>query len=121
MVIRVRMRWADSAKECLKKLPKKVREGIVAKADELIDTDPRKANKPLHGPLSGMYSMKYSRYRAIYTVREEHITSGDVLLHLDVCFVHVGIRKEQDKKDIYEVAKKLIKLGALEKFLLKKD
>jgi hypothetical protein len=71
--------------------------------------DPRKCCKALKGPLEGYYRIVYSRYRAIFTVEEEILAGGDVLLHLKVIFIAAGIRKEYDKKDIYRVAMKLVK------------
>jgi len=98
----------------MKSLPRKARAGIIAKADELEECDdPRKAYKPLKGPLRGYYRLTYGRYRAIYTVEEETLASEDVLVRVLVRFVAVGIRKERDKKDVYRVAKKLVDLGLL--------
>jgi mRNA-degrading endonuclease RelE of RelBE toxin-antitoxin system len=114
METRVKIRWTKTSVNCLKRLPKKVREGIVAKADELQKSDPRESHKPLKGPLQGFRSMKYSRYRAVFKISEESMASGDVLLKLEVCFVLVGIRKEGDKHDVYKLAQKIHKLGLLD-------
>lgn len=45
------------------------------------------------------------RYRIIYKVEDERVM---------VLVVALGIRKEGDKKDVYNLAKKLIRLGLLE-------
>jgi mRNA interferase RelE/StbE len=109
MEVRVDVKWTKTAKESLKGLPLKVRKGLLKKADELTNgTDPREWCKPLTGPLQGYYRIVYSRYRAIFTVREETSAGGDKLLHLNVIFVAAGIRKELDKKDVYRVARKLV-------------
>lgn len=109
MEVRVRVRWTETAKESLKNLPLKVREGLLNKADELTKgTDPRTWCKPLAGPLQGYYRIVYSRYRAIFTVKEESLGSGDKILLLTVLFVTAGIRKEMDKKDVYRIARKLV-------------
>ncbi|MBL8963502.1 MAG: hypothetical protein KF787_01650 [Phycisphaeraceae bacterium] len=109
---RVRILWTSTAKECLKNLPKKVRAGLLTKADELYECeDPRKVHKPLTGPLAEYYRITYSRYRAIYRVEEETIASGDVLLNITVLFVAAGIRREQSKEDVYRVAQKIVELG----------
>ena len=111
---RVRIQWTDTAKECLKKLPKKVQRGLLEKADELYAcTDPREVHKPLTGPLQGYYRMTYSRYRAVYTVEEDEIANGDLLLRLTVLFVAAGIRKERSREDIYRVAQQLVKNGII--------
>jgi len=44
------------------------------------------------------------RYRIIYQINEEQII---------VIIVAVGIRKDGDKKDIYELMKKYVKIGLL--------
>lgn len=108
MKCRVSIEWTETAKESLKALPKKVRKGLLDKADELLEGgDPRQAHKPLVGPLAGLYSIKYSRYRALYQVTEERTAGGVLLLHLRVTFVLAGQRKEFDKHDVYRVAEKL--------------
>jgi mRNA interferase RelE/StbE len=109
MEVRVRIQWTETAKESLKGLPYKVREGLLKKADEMTNgTDPREWCKPLTGPLQGYYRIVYSRYRAIFTVKEEILSCGDILLHLDVIFITASIRKEMDKKDVYRLAQKLV-------------
>ena len=110
MDYRVSIQWTETAKEHLKKLPPKVRKGLLEKADELLKRDPRKRFKPLTGPLRGYFRMPYSRYRAVYLVQEEVLSSGDVLLHLKVIFVVAGIRKKRDKQDVYRVAEKIVRL-----------
>lgn len=109
MNVRVNIKWTETAKESLKKLPPKVRDGLLKKADDLANgIDPREHCKPLTGPLQGYYRIVYSRYRAIFTVEEEVLASGDKLLHLKVIFIAAGIRKEMDKKDVYRLAQKLV-------------
>ena len=109
METRVTIQWTDTAKESLKRLPLKVRAGLLNKADELAGCgDPRKCCKALTGPLAGYYRIVYSRYRAIFSVEEEQLVSGDVLLHLRVIFIAAGIRKEFDRNDVYRVAVKLV-------------
>lgn len=113
MKFRVVIQWTAAAKKGLKKLPPKVQRGILNKIDELYDCDPRSVHKPLIGPLQGFYRIAYSRYRAIYQVVEEKQARGEVLIQLRVLFVAVGIRKEHDKKDVYEIARKLMALGLI--------
>jgi len=95
--------------DSLKTLPPKVSIGLLKKADELTECeDPRKHCKRLTGPLHGYYRIVYGRYRAIFSVEEERIANGDVLVHLKVIFIVVGIRKEFDRNDVYRVARKLV-------------
>jgi hypothetical protein len=72
--------------------------------------DPRKASKPLVGPLAGYYRITYARYRAVYSVQEELLVGGERILHLRVIFIAAGVRKERDKRDIYRIAEKLVRL-----------
>lgn len=112
---RIRIQWTATAKACLKKLPPKVRKGLLEKADELYGCeDPRKVHKPLSGPLQGYYRITYSRYRAVYTVSEEEIAGGDSLITITVRFVAAGVRKEHSRDDVYRVAKKIVELGLVD-------
>ena len=112
---RIWIQWTTTAKEGLKKLPLKVRRGLLKKADELEDCDdPRKVNKPLTGPLQGFYRIVYSRYRAIYKVEEEKLANKNIVIRIKILFVAVGQRKEHDKHDVYKLAKKLVELGLLD-------
>lgn len=85
---------------------RRVMEKIRDRLDGLVN-DPEKQGKPLVGELTGYRSLRVvgQRYRIIYRVDR-----GKVI----VIVVAVGIRKEQDKKDIYALAKKLIKLEFFE-------
>jgi len=90
---RITVQWTRPAKERLATLPPKIRRAILEKTSALAKGDPRKAHKALTGPLRGYYSMKVSRYRAIYTVHEETLANGDTLLLVQVVVVAVGLRK----------------------------
>jgi mRNA interferase RelE/StbE len=115
MAIEVRVQWTATAVESLKALPVKVRKGIVAKVGELGTGggDPREAHKPLFGPLQGIYSIKFSRYRILYSVKEERRAGGEVCVFVYVRVLLAGIRKERDRKDIYAVAQKLVRMGVI--------
>ena len=107
----VSIAWTTTAKRGLSNLPKKVQRGLIEKIDELSGSDPRAGNKPLIGPLQGCYRIVYSRYRAVYRVEEEKLANGKTLVHLKILFIAVGIRKDRDKKDVYKLAEKLIRLA----------
>ena len=114
---RVTIQWTETAKEGLAKLPLRARRGLLARADTLYECrDPRTAFKALVGPLGGYYRIRFSRYRAIYMVRDEELPNGDVFVHVHVCFVAAGLRREGDRKDVYQFAQRLIQLGVLEPF-----
>ena len=112
---RIQIKWTTTAKECLKKLPPKVRKGLFNKADLLAEcTDPRDAHKPLTGPLAEYYRIVYSRYRAVFRVDEDKLANGGVLVTITVTFVAAGKRSEHSKDDVYKVAQKLVSLGLIQ-------
>jgi len=109
---RIRIQWTDTARECLRSIPRKAAQGLINKADQLTRCDdPTVAHKALTGPLQGYFRITYSRYRAIYRVDEEKLKSGDVLVTVIVRFVVAGIRKEGDKHDVYRLAQKILEYG----------
>lgn len=71
-----------------------------------LENDPQKQGKPLSDELAGYRSIQSigQRYRIIYKVEVERVV---------VVVVALGIRKEGDKKDVYELAKRLARLGLL--------
>lgn len=110
---RIRVQWTLAAKERLATLPLKIRRAILAKTGALAEaSDPRAVHKPLTGPLQGYFSIKVSRYRAVYTVHEQRTASGEMILLVRVVIVAVGMRKEGDKHDVYRLAEKLVALAA---------
>lgn len=81
---------------------RRVRDLIVKRIDDLIE-EPEKQGKPLVAELSGCRSIRAAgqRYRIVYRVVNDKIA---------VYIVAVGIRKEGSSADIYNLAKKLIRL-----------
>ncbi len=79
---------------------------LIARIDKLVE-EPLTQGKALMGELRGVRSVRAvgQRYRILYTVVDQTIT---------VIVVAVGIRRDGDKKDIYALAKKLIKLGLVD-------
>jgi mRNA interferase RelE/StbE len=71
---------------------------------EGLEIEPEKQGKPLVGELSGLRSLRTGgqRYRIIYKVDKGQIT---------VLVIAIGIRRQGSKKDIYELAQKLVRLG----------
>lgn len=112
---RVVVQWTDTAKAGLAKLPRKVRRGLLDKANELRQAShPKEVHKPLTGPLAGYFRIAYARYRAIFTVEEERRPNSDTVIRVIIRFVAAGIRKEGDRKDIYRLAQKLLDLGMID-------
>lgn len=118
---RVIVEWTETAKRQLSRLPPKVRKGLLRKAEDLRTTDPRLAHKPLVGPLKEYYRITYSRYRAVYSVRDDKLADGNVLITIHVRFVAAGIRKERSKEDVYRIAQKAVELGIIDISVAKPD
>lgn len=108
----VQIKWTQPAYERLKKLPKKIQRIILEKTRSLGDVEnPRLVHKPLTGLLTGYYSIKVSRYRVIFTVKEEKKKNGEIVHRITVIIVAVGKRESKSRKDIYNLAKRLIDLA----------
>lgn len=101
-----RIRLTRLAAENLKSIDKPAQTQLLAKIEKLKEA-PLLLGKSLKGPLQEYRSIRATgqRYRIIYKVLEEEII---------VIVIAVGIRKEGDKKDIYELMKKYIKTNLLE-------
>ena len=79
---------------------------VQAKIRDRIDglvREPESQGKPLTGELSGYRSLRAAgqRYRVIYRVERAKIV---------VVILAVGLRKAGDRRDVYMLAKKLLKL-----------
>lgn len=85
---------------------RRIREKLIERIDGL-KTNPELQGKALIGELAGLRSVRAvgQRYRIIYKVERQKIT---------VLIVFVGIRKQDSKRDIYALAKKMLKLGLLQ-------
>ena len=84
---------------------KRIQSSILEKIEGLA-IDPEKQGKALVKEMAGFRSIHASgRYRIIFKIEKD----------LDVVWiVATGIRKEGDQKDIYKLAKKLLKLGLID-------
>lgn len=67
-----------------------------------LQQHPKSVGKPLIGELAGCYSLRVAaqRYRVIYTIADDTLV---------VLVVAVGIRASGQRRDIYEIAKRLIR------------
>ena len=101
-----RIRLTQVAAQMLKGIEATARSQIIRKIEQLKD-DPALLGKPLSGPLRDFRSVRAAgqRYRIVYRIEETKVV---------VIIVAVGIRKAGDKKDIYELMKKLVKIGIVE-------
>ena len=69
---------------------------------EQLATDPEKRGKPLTEELRGYRSLRAvgRRYRIIYRIEKDRV---------EVIVVAIGLRKEGDRKDAYEITLKLVR------------
>ena len=67
-----------------------------------LQQHPKSIGKPLTGELAGCYSLRVAaqRYRVIYTAAD------DTLI---VLVIAIGIRKAGERRDLYEIARRLIR------------
>jgi mRNA interferase RelE/StbE len=85
---------------------RRVRTLLRNRIDRLAE-DPDKQGKPLVGELMGYRSLRAvgQRYRILYRVENQEVV---------VVVVALGLRKSGSKKDVYSLAKKLIRLRLLD-------
>lgn len=105
------MRWhvvvTPLARKMIKAIAdKRIQKKIGQRIEELAQ-DPEIQGKPLLGELAGCYSVRTAgqRYRILYRIERRKII---------INVVAVGMRKEKDKRDIYALAKKLMRLHLLD-------
>ncbi len=85
---------------------KRVRNNLFERIEEL-SVDPERQGKPLRDELVGLRCVRAigQRYRIIYTVEPDRVI---------VLVVAVGIRKEGDRSDIYQIAARLWREGLID-------
>jgi mRNA interferase RelE/StbE len=84
---------------------RRIREKLAERIDHLAQS-PEQQGKPLVGELRGIRSLRAigQRYRILYRLERDKVL---------VLVVAVGLRKGGDQRDIYALAKKLLRLGLL--------
>jgi len=100
-----KIKFTKIAFENLKVIDKNAQKQILNKIESL-QKEPLLLGKALKGSLKEYRSIRAAgqRYRIIYQVIESEII---------IIIVAIGMRKDGDKKDIYELMKKYIKTGLL--------
>ncbi len=101
------IRWSAQARSMLLGISdRRIRQKIFEKVTDLKE-EPQKQGKPLTGELLGYWSLRAvgQRFRIIYRIEEDGLT---------VWVVALGIRKEGSRRDIYALARKLMKLRLLD-------
>lgn len=98
---------SPTAREMLVRISdRRVRDKIRERIDGL-SYEPDRQGKPLTGELAGHRSLRAvgQRYRILYRVAKDQVV---------VFVVTLGIRRAGSRKDIYELAKKLVRLRFFE-------
>lgn len=104
------MTWSvfitPTAQRMLQTIPDERVRGKLHAAIDRLGREPEKQGKALVGELAGFRCIRAvgQRYRILYKVQKERVI---------VVIVAVGLRKEGAKKDIYALAKKLLRLRLL--------
>ncbi len=100
------VRWTEQAVRCLEKIRDRRIRGLLVRAGDSLADEPEKKGRPLVGALAGYRSLRVAgqRYRLIYAVERERVK---------VWIAAAGLRKEGDRRDVYELAKRLLNLGLL--------
>jgi len=99
--------WSPTAVRALSAVgDKRIQRKIFERASSLA-LEPETQGKALVGPLAGYRSVRAigQRYRIVYRVERGRVV---------VFVLTVGLRKGGHRADIYELAKKLVKLGLTE-------
>ena len=96
------VQWTETALGMVEAIPdKRTRAQIFARVGELARA-PEQLGKPLTGELSGDRSVRAigQRYRILYRVERREVT---------VLVVAVGRRKQGDRADVYDLARRLLR------------
>lgn len=101
-----KIKLTQIAADLLKKIDKGSQKQIIKKLEELKE-EPLRKGKSLKGNLSEFRSIRAAgqRYRIIYQIKDDELI---------IIIVAVGIRKDGDKKDIYNLLKKFVNQGFFE-------
>jgi mRNA interferase RelE/StbE len=85
---------------------RRIRLSIQERIDGLAN-EPEKQGKPLSAELAGLRSLRAAgqRYRILYRIEKEVVL---------VLVVAVGIRRDGSRRDIYSLARRLLRLRLLE-------
>jgi len=97
--------WTDTAIELLRGISDKRMARKLVESSRRLTDDPDKQGSPLYGELEGFWRYRFSRYRVIYVIEEDRQA---------ISIVATGIRAKGKPKDIYAVARKLLRAGLLE-------
>lgn len=96
-----------SARAMLKSIRDRRVQHKILEAIGRLAQEPEKQGKALTDELAGYRSLRAvgPRYRIIYKVEQDRVI---------VSVIAIGIRKKGDKRDIYALAQRLVRLGLVE-------
>lgn len=85
---------------------RRTQQKIAARINTLA-SEPEKRGKPLQGELRGIRSLRAAgqRYRILYRLERDRVV---------VLVVAIGLRKEGGKRDVYSLARKLLRQRLLD-------
>lgn len=91
------------ALEMLRRIADRRVQGKILERIAQLEREPEKRGKPLSDELQGYWSLRAAaqRYRVIYRIEDRRV---------EVIVVAVGLRRAGDRKDAYEIARKLVRL-----------
>jgi mRNA interferase RelE/StbE len=98
--------WTETALKLVEAIPDQRLRRLISQCADQLAKSPEQQGKPLIGELAGFRSVRAvgQRYRIVYRVETGEVT---------VLIVAVGRRRADDKSDIYELARKLLRQGLL--------
>jgi mRNA interferase RelE/StbE len=97
--------WTQTALQMLAAIgDRRIQQQQIFDASKRLEIDPEKQGKPLRENLIGFRSLRVigQRYRLIYSVAADART---------VHVVATGLRREDSRNDVYELAQKIVRLG----------
>src|SRR5436309_2068728 len=109
----VEVAWTESAGDSLREigsrtLQKKIRDKVESLR---ASGQPELLGKPLDDEMQGLYRISYGQYRIIYRVVRD--SRNPDVIRIVIRVILAGIRKEGDKRDIYERLRRMLRRGEL--------
>ena len=100
--------WTNAAAESLREIGSRtIQQKIRDKVEALARSgDPELLGKPLVDEFQGLYRISFGRYRIVYRVIRDPRHANRIRIVVRV--ILTGIRKQGDKRDIYERLKRLL-------------
>jgi mRNA interferase RelE/StbE len=99
--------WTTTAANLLGEITDRRVRQVIFDTSKRLELEPAKQGFPLTRDLAGFRDLRAAgqRYRVLYRVDE-----GQRVVHV----VAVGLRREGSRDDIYELAKRLLRVGLIE-------